>query len=389
MKAATLRTLWHPLAPTDEPRLRAVGLVIAGLALLVAIGNAVVRNEFSPPGTALVLGLIAFLPWAIQAAGIAVPRLLFVGVVLIASLALVLSAPSPDKDISPFFLVLLAGEVGATLSWRSSAGVAAACLVVASFCPCPGQVVMHHAPWYFGILFGWLGGMSFQSQQNLLTQLHEAQADLAEKAVLEERSRIAREVHDVVAHSLTVTMLHVTGARRALQRDPEEAMATLEKAERLGRQSLADVKRSVGLLGTEGDSELSPSPGAEDLPKLIDDLSMAGMDVTFDVEGDPASLSPGTGLALFRIVQEALTNAAKHAGGRRVDISLKVADSEVAVTVRNPAPGQEHAATPGSGGHGLWGMDQRASALGGTFAAGADDGEWVVSARLPTVGADS
>lgn len=384
MRKEALRALWHPLAPTDEPRLRAVGFVIAGLALLIAIGNAAARYELWPPGMALLLGLVAVTPWALQAA-IAIPRVLFVTVVLVTTLVLMRSASSPAQDISPFFLVLLAGEAGATLRWRSSAGVAAVCIAVASLCPCPGEVYTHHAPWYFGILFGWLGGMSFQSQQNLLTKLHDAQADLEQKAVLEERSRIAREVHDVVAHSLTVTMLHITGARRALTRDPEEAMAALAEAERLGRQSLADVKRSVGLLGTEGDSERSPSPGAEDLPRLVDDLSAAGMEIMFEVHGDTATLSPGTGLALFRIVQEALTNAAKHANGLPVNISMDVTGSEVTVSVRNPVAVQDGSRPPAPGGQGLWGMDQRVSALGGRFAAGANNGEWVVTARLPTL----
>src|SRR5207237_7269040 len=126
------------------------------------------------------------------------------------------------------------------------------------------------------------------------------------------RQRIAREIHDVVAHSLAVTMLHLTGARLALHRDPKEAEQALLEAERLGRESLAEIRRTVGLLAPEGTGTAAPMPTAVDIPQLVREFEAAGLDVDFELTCDAHALARATGLGLYRVAQESLSKAVWH-----------------------------------------------------------------------------
>jgi len=219
----------------------------------------------------------------------------------------------------------------------------------------------------------------------LLAKLRAAQEELATRAATDERRRIARELHDVIAHSLTVMMLHVTGARRALERDTRDATAALEEAERLGRQSLQDVRRVVGVLGVEGGREPAPMPGAPDLTTLIDQFRNAGATISANIDGELGTLEPTAGLALYRIVQESLTNAAKHAPGMPIEVAIEVGPDRTSIRVVNVV---SDAAAPRtavrSSGLGLWGMNERAALLGGTVSAGADDRSWIVEVIVPS-----
>jgi len=242
------------------------------------------------------------------------------------------------------------------------------------------------ASWLISMGFAFVVGVVFQRQVRLITQLREAQASLAGKAATEERQRIAREVHDVIAHSLTVTMLHLTAARLTLEHDPAataEVISALEEAERLGRESLHDIRRTVGLLTTgSADAPAAPAPAAEDLNALVDEFSRAGQQVSLSVRGDLGQLSLPAGLALYRIVQESLTNVAKHAPGSPAAVIVSVDDDTVEFRVSNPvsAPGPRERV---GGGHGLLGMAQRAELLGGEIEAGLNDGQWVVRGSMP------
>ena len=235
----------------------------------------------------------------------------------------------------------------------------------------------------------WLGGTTLtvafsllvKHERNLVTQLRKAQAGLAEQAAAQERNRIARELHDVIGHSLTVSLLHVQSARLAVEHDPADAVRALAEAERLGRECLAEVRMTVGMLRAgEGETAgpgTAPLPGIDRLPALVEGFRSAGADVTFTVEGETARMPAITGLAVYRIVQEALTNAVKHAPGSPTAVRLTVGSRTVTLTA-------DSVAVPGTGtGQGVASMRERAQSLGGSCEAGPGGHGWLVSATLP------
>ena len=239
----------------------------------------------------------------------------------------------------------------------------------------------------------WIGGIAatgvmmrlFVVQQSLVHQLRAAQADLERNAVMTERRRIAGEIHDVAAHALALSILHLTGLRMRVQRQGGDAtlVESLAEAERLGRQSLDDIRRTVGLLQDDASGIAPPLPTASDIPALVDQYRTRGLDVTMELAGKPDTLAPATGLALYRIVQESLANAVKHAPGAAVRIRITL-DSTCRLTVRN----ERSTSTPSDNGtgHGLEGMRERAQLLGGKLTAGADRDGWLVDCVIPATG---
>jgi signal transduction histidine kinase len=234
------------------------------------------------------------------------------------------------------------------------------------------------APWAAGVLAGVLGAALVQHQFVLTDRLRAAQAGLAERSRAEERNRIARELHDVIAHSLTVSLLHVASARLAVEHDPADAVRALAEAERLGRQSLAEVRATMGLLRSDkAEGIAAPVPGADQVPRLVQEIRAAGADVTLVADGDTTGLPATTGSTVYRIVQEALTNASKHAPGSPVLVTIAMHNGQVEVSV-------DSAGSPGQGsGLGLASMRERAQAVGGTCTAGPGGRGWLVHARLP------
>lgn len=240
------------------------------------------------------------------------------------------------------------------------------------------------AAWIAGTTLTTLACLLAAQQRVLLAQLREAQAGLADRTRAEERTRVARELHDVIGHALTVTLLHLGTARLALADEPETARASLEEAERQARRSLEDIRASVGLLRDDSPTT-TPLPGGADLAELVDTFRRTGTPVTWRVEGDPAALAPTTGLAAYRIAQEALTNAARHAPGAATDVCLRVAGGEAHLVVDSAgAPGRRTTARAGEPpGAGLVGMRERAAAVGGRVDAGPSGTGWRVEAVLP------
>jgi signal transduction histidine kinase len=257
----------------------------------------------------------------------------------------------------------------------------------------------------------WLAGTTLTAafsllvrrDRDLLRQLRQAQAVLAEQARTQERNRIARELHDIIGHTLTISLLHVQSARLAVQHDPADAERALAEAERLGRECLAEVRTAVGMLrrddpaGRPGTVPLSgplsgPLPDASDLPALVEQFRSAGADVTLTVEGDPARLPATTGLAVYRIAQEALTNAVKHAPGTPTEVRLAVSPAEVTLTADSRtarSPGAGSGTGLGLPGLGLLSMRERAETLGGSCETGPGGRGWLVRARLPLTGVAS
>jgi signal transduction histidine kinase len=230
--------------------------------------------------------------------------------------------------------------------------------------------------WTAGLSFTVLAALLVRHQFVLVERLSAAQAGLAERSRAEERDRIAHELHDVIAHSLTVSLLHVSSARLSVEHDPQDAARALAEAERLGRQSLAEVRIVMGLPHS-ADGTAAPVPGIADLPRLVDQVRGAGVDVRLTVDGDVSGLPATTGVTVYRIVQEALTNAARHAPRAPVAVGVELHSDSVRVRV-------DSAGAPGNGlGRGLLTMRERAHAVGGTCTAGPGGGGWLVEAALP------
>jgi signal transduction histidine kinase len=349
------------------------------IPLTLAICVSVQRRDALIPDALFAFGAAS--PWLLERAGIRLPRLLSIPIVLGAVLVLVLNPV--DEDFAPFFLVFLAAYYAlAARKWESMLAAAGSIAVMVGV-----EIAGRYSgslPWVLGIVIGWSWGFAFSDQIRLIGELRAAQAGLAEKAATEERQRIAREIHDVIAHSLAVTMLHLTGARLALQRDPTEAEAALREAERLGRESLAEIRRTVGLLAPEGTGTgtAAPMPTATDIPQLVREFEAAGLDVDFELTGDPGLLPPATGLALYRVAQESLSNVVRHAPGAPTSLSLRIDDDAARLHVRN------RLATPvgapnADGGLGVQGMQDRVTLLGGELRAGPDGNAWCVDVELP------
>jgi signal transduction histidine kinase len=355
----------------------------AAFAVALAIGVTAQRGGLSPNGGAL-WAAVAVLPWLVDAVlfvrrrgGVSV--WLFTLVVVGAVIGL--EVDPVELDWGPFFLVLLTGEMATRLTFGASVAVMlvsmAAMLGLEVWGAYDGAFI-----WLLGIGISWAGGFAIQRQFLLLSRAREEQELLAERAAADERQRIAREIHDVIAHSLAVTMLHLTGARLALRRDPEEAEEALLEAERLGRESLAEIRRTVGLLAPEGTGTAAPMPTAADISELVREFEAAGLDVDYELSGDPRALAPATGLALYRVAQESLSNVVRHAPGAPTSISLRIEPDMVQLHVRNRLA-QADVAPRADGGLGVRGMQERVTLLGGALRAGPDGNGWSVDVELP------
>ena len=231
--------------------------------------------------------------------------------------------------------------------------------------------------WIAGTLFSGVACILARRQQQLLEQLREAQAGLAARAAAEERNRIAHDLHDVIGHALTVSLLHITSARLALAEDPAEAGDALAEAERLAQRSLADVRAVVGLM--KDPSAPAPLPGVEHLDDLVASFRRAGSRVDYEVVGELAGLTATEGLTVYRILQEALTNVARHAPGAAVDVRVEVGADGTRVQVDSDGP----PGRPSPDGAGVTGMRERAEAMGGRLDAGPWGEGWRVEVLLP------
>jgi signal transduction histidine kinase len=310
--------------------------------------------------------------------------------VLAGTLMLAVAYPN-SFDISPFLLAMLSGTMTAEFgAWTGATvgGASAAALVGLNAV----GLFSGAAIWCFALALTWLSMAAVRRQLCTLQELQSAQADLARQAAEDERRRLAREIHDLVAHSLAVTMLHLTGARLALQAgDQADAVDALEQAEQAGRQAMGEIRRTVGLLGPVGEATAAPTPRATDIPSLVGEFRAAGLPVSLELpEGEAAldALSAATGVTLYRAVQEALSNVVKHAPGVPAQIRLWCVDGAARLIVENPVVSPDEAAVPAEPGHGLQGMDERVRALGGGVSAGRRGPTWVVDATVPLAPVD-
>lgn len=247
----------------------------------------------------------------------------------------------------------------------------------------------------FGLLpfgFGW--ALATQTEltgelQQHATRLDEEQAVRATRAAAEERTRIARDLHDVIAHCLSVMVVQTSAARMIADSDVDAARKALAVVESAGRDALVEFRRIVGVLRRESD-ELggAPTPGVANLSALADRATAAGLPVSLRITGSPEALSPSLDLVVYRLIQEALTNAIKHAGSARADVHVRIDAHELELIVRDTGrrPSRGRSEDVGSG-HGLVGMRERVALYGGELRAGArSEGGFQVHARIPLRG---
>lgn len=234
-------------------------------------------------------------------------------------------------------------------------------------------------------------GISVRVRRAYLAEVEQRAARLelerdqqAQLAVAAERARVAREMHDIVAHNLSVMIALTDGAALTLASDPQRAGVALEEVSRAGRLALTDMRRVLGLLrNSDNPAARAPAPGVADLEGLLDTVRHTGLQVRYETSGPLADLEPGIALSAYRIVQEAVTNTLKHAADAHlIDVALHVLDDGVQLTVHDD--GRVVAdATPG--GHGIVGMRERAAVHRGAVHAGPTPAGWLVRAWLPRV----
>ncbi|TWS21851.1 two-component sensor histidine kinase [Tsukamurella sputi] len=279
-------------------------------------------------------------------------------------------------DVVPLILVLAITQVAAVTPIKVTAVhlVVYEAVVVSA-----GVLGAVHQAWMIAltVAFGAAVGRLMQNQLLLLRAERRAQAS---RAALE-RAAIAGDVHDVVAHSLAVVLLNVTAARRALESDDDrqEAVDALRDAETQGRTAMKDIRSTIELL--RSDVAGSAQPGLSDIPELVASFERAGLAVTLDQRATAAGMSDSAGLAAYRVVQESLANAVKHAPGAQVCVSITSAPGRVlGVRVSCPVP---DGARRAPGGTGLDGMRARVESVGGRLTTGPIDGIWLVEAEFP------
>jgi signal transduction histidine kinase len=368
------------MGPLASPRWVRLGM--AGILVLVIAPTLLLETCWCVPSQWLArLLLVSFVAasFLLELVWGRLPRWVF---------ALSIAAPvgwlifSDNASVAPLFLLLMVGWVAYSGSlrdaWLATALATAAVLGYVRF-----DTPDRWLPWLLGIAAVALMTRLFVVQESLVRQLRAAQADLAQQAVAAERRRIAGEIHDIAAHALAVTLLHLTGARLQAQREGSSPrlIDSLAEAERLGRQSLDDVRRTVGLLQDDAAGLAAPLPGAHDIRALVEQYRSAGLDVALELHGPLDEIAPATGLALYRIVQESLANVVKHAPGVAAQVLLELGGG-VRLRICNPLAASPTVAA-GQEGHGLGGMRERARLLGGSLRAGPSGSEWLVECAIP------
>ncbi len=235
----------------------------------------------------------------------------------------------------------------------------------------------------------WIAGLAVRArvEQAEVAESHATQAEqerdaAARVAVAEERARIARELHDIVAHAVSVMVLQVGAVRHRLPDTMAEDRNALRSVEQAGRGALAEMRRLLSVMRRDGDGvELAPQPGLDGLDSLVQEIGRAGLPVELHLDGERFPLPPGIDLSAYRIVQEGLTNALKHARASHADVTIRYGPDEVAIEVRDDGTN----VTPSDGyGHGLIGIRERVKLYGGEMTAGrTNGGGFTLSTRLP------
>lgn len=351
-------------------------LVYAGVAV-VAATLALISADMQPAITGCIA--LALVPWALTVARRPLPLPAFAAMAVIPIVPVV----AWTSIGSALFLTIAAAS---RLASRSDSRwlVATVTTVIMAI---PFLPVLVGFEWdigaiyfAFGGAFGVLVGVLLRRSDRLASKLRAADAELADAAAREERHRIARDVHDLVAHSLTVVVLHVGGARRILSTDPRAAEAALADAERVCRESLDGIRGVVGLL-RDGDE---PHALSLDFEQLARTYRSAGLPITLRLDGAPDSLPLAVRVALYRVVQEALANAARHTHGlSAIRVDVLIDEEAVIARITNDYPSTNPTQLASSGGYGLAGLREQVASLGGELTSGREADAWILECRLP------
>jgi signal transduction histidine kinase len=368
-----------------------LGDVVLVVALLAVAEAEAAANDYDVARWVVMLGAgLAVLPLlARRRAPIAAGTLTFV----IALLTVVLAFDQEGGQLSMVLTVVTASySVGAHAERWSIAWVTGAVLVmlVGMAVAEPSDIIF---PALFFAFLPWLGGHLLRSHRALTRQLatdtlraEQARADDRERAIARERARIARELHDVLAHNLSAIVVQAGAARRVLDRDPDAAGDAARLIADTGREALAELRHLSGAVRRDDADPLDGPPTLARVGDLVRGAREAGLDATLRVEGTPVEMPAGLELAGYRVVQEALTNAMKHAGPARAGVTVRYEPWEVVLEIIDDGAGASADAglRAVGGGHGIVGMRERVGLYGGSVQAGpAPGGGYAVRARLP------
>src|SRR3954451_12029453 len=364
LAAAMLEVLVGRNSP-DAPQ-SSLWFVLPAIAILVIPVLARRRFAFAPAGHWVLAIGIAFVDWRL------IPFAISIFVVGL---------------IAAFLLGNLRDSLQAALGL---AFVIAGPLVVVYRIPGHSAAQMVFIPLEFAI--AWLAGFAVRERSEQ-AEAAEARAAIAERerdaaariAVAEERARIARELHDIVAHAVSVMVLQVGAVRHKLPGGLAEDREALTGVEQVGRTALAEMRGLLAAMRRDGEeAELIPQPGLDGLDALLEEIGRAGLPVQLHVDGEPAALPRGIDLSAYRIVQEGLTNALKHARASNAEVTVRYRPDELQIEVRDNGEGSS---TSNGLGHGLVGVRERVKIYGGEMSAGSANGSgFILSTRLPLGG---
>jgi signal transduction histidine kinase len=300
----------------------------------------------------------------------------------------------PDTFVAVLLLVCCGYAVGRYQHGRSSIyalGAGTVVIVVLSILFDPGDIFF---PVTFFWIIPWLAGRTIRNHTMLARELAEkaeraqhAREEDEQRAIAIERSRIARELHDVLAHNLSVMVVQASAARRVLDKNPLQAVEVAGLIERTGREALAEIRQLFGPVRRGNGEDLSGPPSIARVDELARRARAAGLHVELRVSGERVALPAGVDLAAYRIVQEALTNTLKHAGDAQARVTVAYEPNEVVLSIEDDGEGPRdgYELSESGGGHGLVGMRERAAIYGGIVQAGRRrGGGFAVHARLPT-----
>ncbi|MBT3943374.1 MAG: hypothetical protein HOF43_11730 [Chloroflexi bacterium] len=248
------------------------------------------------------------------------------------------------------------------------------------------QIILFGGLWIIGNLFR-TGRIRLESTERVVVELEVEQDRLALQAVQDERARIARELHDVLGHTLNLVVIQAGAAQRVFDASPDKALEAVKSIESTSRQALSDVDRMLGILRDPDDlshASLEARPSMSRIDSLVADLRATGQSIDLVISGTPGKLAPSVDLSAFRVVQEALTNVVTHAAGAEARVEVEYAENLLSVTISDDGSGVDQSVEGKGGGRGLVGMRERTALFGGEFQAGrTDDDRWRVHATFP------